>query len=89
MSDPRRCAVRHRPDAARPLINRIGPRRVSIVGNLLSMAAMVIAPLLYAADALPLWALMVAMAVVGAADRGPRSRRTNASAPGGPHMACR
>jgi hypothetical protein len=32
------------------------------------MLAMVIAPLLYAVDALPLWALMVLMAVVGAAD---------------------
>jgi len=53
---------------AGPLIDRIGPRRISVAGDLVSMTAMTIAPLLYLADALPVWALMALMAVVGTAD---------------------
>ncbi|MGH3382234.1 MAG: MFS transporter [Actinoallomurus sp.] len=53
---------------AGPLIDRIGPRRIAITGDLVSMAAMMTAPLLYAAGALHLWALMALMAVTGAAD---------------------
>ncbi len=53
---------------AGPLLDRIGPRRISVAGDLVSMTAMTIAPLLYLAGSLPLWALMVLMAVVGAAD---------------------
>jgi MFS family permease len=53
---------------AGPLIDRIGPRRISIAGDLISMTAMGVAPLLYLIGSLPLWALMVLMAVVGAAD---------------------
>jgi MFS family permease len=51
-----------------PLIDRIGPKAISVAGDTTSMVAMATAPLLYAADALPLWALMALMAVVGAAD---------------------
>jgi MFS family permease len=53
---------------AGPLIDRIGPRRISITGDVVAMAAMATAPLLYVMHALPLWALMLLMAVVGAAD---------------------
>ncbi|MFG1880097.1 MFS transporter [Sphaerisporangium sp. NPDC049003] len=53
---------------AGPLIDRIGPRRVAITGDLVSMAAMIVAPLLFAAGGLNLWGLMALMAVVGAAD---------------------
>ncbi|MEU8270517.1 MFS transporter [Sphaerisporangium sp. NPDC049002] len=41
---------------AGPLIDRIGPRRVAITGDLVSMAAMIVAPLLFAAGGLNLWA---------------------------------
>ena len=53
---------------AGPLIDRLGPRRIAITGDLVSMAAMMTAPVLYAAGALHLWALMALMAVTGAAD---------------------
>lgn len=51
-----------------PLIDRIGPKRISVVGDLISMTAMAVAPVLYLAGALPLGALAALMAVVGAAD---------------------
>lgn len=53
---------------AGPLIDRIGPRRISVVCDLTATVAMAAAPALYLMDALPLWALMALMAVVGAAD---------------------
>ncbi|MDN3356440.1 MFS transporter [Actinomadura sp. DC4] len=53
---------------AGPLIDRIGPRRIAIAGDLVSMAAMVTAPLLYEAGALHLWVLMALMALTGTAD---------------------
>lgn len=53
---------------AGPLIDRVGPRRISIVCDLTATAALVTVPLLYLADALPLWALAVLVAVAGAAD---------------------
>jgi MFS family permease len=53
---------------AGPLIDRIGPRRISVAGDLVSMTAMTAAPLFYLTASLPLWALMALMAVVGAAD---------------------
>lgn len=53
---------------AGPLIDRIGPKRISVAGDLTSMAAMTAAPLLFLTGELPLWALMALMAVVGAAD---------------------
>ncbi|GIH09603.1 MFS transporter [Rhizocola hellebori] len=51
-----------------PIIDRIGPRRISIAGDVVSMLAMVAATLLYAVDTLPLWGLMVLLAFAGAAD---------------------
>ena len=57
---------------AGPLIDRVGPRRISIAGDVVSTSAAVTVPLLYAADALPLWALMALMAVLGAGE-GPAS----------------
>jgi MFS family permease len=53
---------------AGPLIDRVGPRRVSIGGDVVSLAAATVIPVLYAADALPLWALMALMAVLGAGE---------------------
>ena len=53
---------------AGPLIDRVGPRRVSIGGDVVSLAAATAIPVLYAADALPLWALMALMAVLGAGE---------------------
>jgi MFS family permease len=53
---------------AGPLIDRIGPRKVSIAGDLVAAGAMAMIPLLYLAGALPLWALMALIAIVGAAD---------------------
>lgn len=53
---------------AGPLIDRVGPKRISVTGDLVSMTAMAIAPLLYLTATLPLWALMALMGVVGAAD---------------------
>lgn len=51
-----------------PLIDRLGARPISVLGDLIATAAMIMIPLLYMADALPLWALMALVAVVGAAD---------------------
>jgi len=53
---------------AGPLIDRIGARRVSIVCDLIAVVAMAAAPTLYVTVGLPLWTLMLVMAVVGAAD---------------------
>jgi MFS family permease len=50
---------------AGPLIDRVGPRRISITGDVVSLAAAVAVPLLYAANALPIWLLMMLMAVLG------------------------
>lgn len=53
---------------AGPLIDRLGPRRISVSGDLVAAAGMAMVPLLYAAGALPLWTLLGLVAVVGAAD---------------------
>lgn len=53
---------------AGPLIDRIGPRRVSVVCDLVALGAMAAAPLLHSAGLLPLGALMALMGLVGAAD---------------------
>lgn len=53
---------------AGPLIDRFGPRRISILGDLAAGVAMAAIPLLYLAGTLPLWLLMALIAVVGAAD---------------------
>ncbi|GLY02683.1 MULTISPECIES: MFS transporter [Actinoplanes] len=51
--------------ATGPLMDRIGPRRVAIAGDMISAVAMV---LLAAAGSAPMWMLMVVMAIVGSAD---------------------
>lgn len=51
-----------------PLIDRIGPRRVSIGGDLISMSALVAVGSLHAAGLLHLWELMALLAVQGSAD---------------------
>lgn len=53
---------------AGPLIDRLGPRRISVSCDLVAAAGMAMVPLLYAAGALPLWTLLGLVAVVGAAD---------------------
>lgn len=53
---------------AGPLIDRIGPRRISVTGDSVSTVAMIVAPLLYLVGALSLPVLMALMAVVGVAD---------------------
>jgi len=53
-----------------PVLDRIGPRRVSISADALSAVATACIPVLHAAGALPMWLLLVLVAVVGAA-RGP------------------
>jgi len=51
-----------------PLIDRIGPRRVSIGGDLLSMTALIAIGALHAAGLLSLWTLIALLAVQGSAD---------------------
>ncbi|MEU0481932.1 MFS transporter [Streptosporangium sp. NPDC006013] len=53
-----------------PLVDRVGPRRISWVGDVVSAAAAGAVVLLHAMDLLPLGALIALVAVVGAA-RGP------------------
>jgi MFS family permease len=53
-----------------PLVDRVGPRRISWVGDVVSAAAAGAVVLLHALDLLPLGALIALVAVVGAA-RGP------------------
>jgi MFS family permease len=55
---------------AGPVIDQIGPRRISIAGDLVSMVAVAAIPLLYAADLLTLALLLPIVAIVGAC-RGP------------------
>ncbi|WP_406278249.1 MFS transporter [Embleya sp. NBC_00896] len=51
-----------------PLIDRIGPKRISVVGDLVSAIAMAFAPLLYLGGGLSFGTLLALMAVVGIAD---------------------
>jgi MFS family permease len=53
-----------------PLIDHMGPRRISIAGDLISTGAVAMIPLLYAIGALEMWSLLPLVAVVGAS-RGP------------------
>ncbi|MFI9596044.1 MFS transporter [Nonomuraea sp. NPDC052265] len=55
---------------AGPLVDRVGPRRISWVGDVVSATAAGTVVLLHALDLLPLGALVTLVAVVGAA-RGP------------------
>ncbi|HEV2637456.1 MAG TPA: MFS transporter [Actinocrinis sp.] len=51
-----------------PLIDRIGPKRISVTGDLVSTTATALAPLLYLAGMLSFPVLLGLMAVVGMAD---------------------
>jgi MFS family permease len=53
-----------------PLIDHVGPRRISIAGDLISTGAVAMIPLLYAIGALEMWSLLPLVAIVGAS-RGP------------------
>ncbi len=53
---------------AGPVIDRIGPKRVSVLGDLTSMTAMTVAPVLYFAHLLSFPLLLALMAVIGIAD---------------------
>ncbi|MFF4559398.1 MFS transporter [Streptomyces sp. NPDC001422] len=53
---------------AGPIIDRVGPKRISVAGDLLSTVAMATAPLLYLTGGLPFGVLLALLAVVGAAD---------------------
>lgn len=55
---------------AGPVIDHVGPRRISIAGDLVSMLAVATIPVLFAADLLSVWLLLPIVAVVGAV-RGP------------------
>lgn len=61
---------------AGPLIDRLGPRRVSITGDVVAAAAMAAVPLLYLAGGLPMWALLAVVALVGAADGPANAAKT-------------
>ncbi|WP_236653360.1 MFS transporter [Streptacidiphilus melanogenes] len=56
--------------AAGPAIDRIGPRRISLLGDLVSATAVLAVPIAHAAGALPIWLLLVLVAVIGSV-RGP------------------
>jgi MFS family permease len=64
-----------------PLLDRLGARRVSIVCDLLSVAAVGAVPLLYAAGWLPFPALLVLVALMGTL-RGPGDGAKQALVPG-------
>ncbi|MCE7082695.1 MFS transporter [Streptomyces sp. ST2-7A] len=53
-----------------PLVDRFGPRRVSRIGDVLSAVTVALVPLLHVLDALPLWGLLVLVALIGLT-RGP------------------
>ncbi|MFI7673287.1 MFS transporter [Actinophytocola sp. NPDC049390] len=61
---------------AGPVIDRIGPRRIAIAGDVVSMGVMVVVGLLHAVGGLHLWALMALMAVAGAAEGPARSAKS-------------
>jgi MFS family permease len=56
--------------AAGPAIDRIGPRRISLIGDLVSATAVLAVPIAHAAGALPMWLLLMLVAVTGCV-RGP------------------
>jgi MFS family permease len=61
---------------AGPVIDRVGPRRIAIAGDVVSMGVMVVVGLLHAVGGLHLWALMALMAVAGAAEGPARSAKS-------------
>jgi MFS family permease len=58
-----------------PIIDRVGPRRISIVGDLVSMGAIAMVPVLYAAHTLPVALLWPLVAIAA----GPPMRRRPSS----------
>ncbi|CAN7392776.1 MFS transporter [Knoellia sp. LjRoot47] len=68
-----------------PLVDRYGPRRISVVGDLLSGAFLVLIPILYAAGQLALpdrLPLLLALVALAGAVRGPGDGARNAMIPG-------
>lgn len=63
-----------------PLIDRLGPRRVSIVADLIAAGLAVTIPLLFLGGLLPLWLLLVLIALLGGV-RGPADAAKHALAP--------
>ncbi|WP_407699384.1 MFS transporter [Streptomyces alkaliphilus] len=53
-----------------PLVDRLGPRRVSRAADVFSALAVTLVPLLHVLDLLPLWGLLVVVALIGLT-RGP------------------
>lgn len=66
--------------AGGPLVDRVGPRRMAITADLLSMVAVGLIPLLHRADHLTLPLLLALVAVAGAL-RGPGDAATTALVP--------
>jgi MFS family permease len=64
-----------------PLVDRVGPRRMAITADLLSMVAVGLIPLLHRADALTFPALLLLVAIGGAL-RGPGDAAVGAMIPG-------
>ena len=64
-----------------PLVDRVGPRRMAITADLLSMVAVGMIPLLHRSDHLTLPALLVLVAIGGAL-RGPGDAAVGAMVPG-------
>ncbi|WP_329571799.1 MFS transporter [Kitasatospora sp. NBC_01266] len=64
-----------------PIIDRVGPKRISVLGDLVSMTAMAVAPVLYLSGALSFPVLMGLMAVIGIAD-GPANGAKGLFLPG-------
>ncbi|WP_052457187.1 MFS transporter [Streptomyces sp. AcH 505] len=71
---------------AGPIIDRIGPKRISVAGDLLSTVAMATAPLLYMTGSLPFGLLLGLLAIVGAAD-GPANGAKGLFVPGATRAA--
>jgi len=68
-----------------PLVDRYGPRRISVVGDLFSGAFLVLIPILYAAGQLSLpdrLPLLLALVALAGAVRGPGDGARNAMIPG-------
>ena len=64
-----------------PLVDRVGPRRMAITADLLSMVAVGMIPLLHRSDHLTFPALLVLVAIGGAL-RGPGDAAVGAMVPG-------
>lgn len=67
--------------AGGPLVDRVGPRRMAITADLLSMGAVGLIPMLHRADALTFPALLLLVAIGGSL-RGPGDAAVGAMVPG-------